>query len=70
MEELALSRKELKAIGVNINQITKAFHSSGNDNAKAFYALKVAGRYEAVGTKVDALLVIVAQLAEIWLQRS
>jgi hypothetical protein len=70
MEELAQIRKELKAIGVNINQLTKAFHSSPNENAKAFYALKVAGRYEAVGIKVDALLSIVSQLAEKWLQRS
>ncbi|MEO6521018.1 MAG: mobilization protein [Mucilaginibacter sp.] len=70
MEELALIRKELKAIGVNINQLTKAFHSNPNENAKAFYALKIAGRYEVVGTKIDALLVIVSQLAEKWLQRS
>ncbi|GAB2683477.1 hypothetical protein GCM10027037_00390 [Mucilaginibacter koreensis] len=70
MEELALVRKELKAIGVNINQITKAFHSSRNESAKSFYALKVAERYEIVGKKVDGLLEIVAQLAEKWLQKS
>ncbi|WP_345954659.1 plasmid mobilization relaxosome protein MobC [Mucilaginibacter sp. PAMB04168] len=70
MEELALVRKELKAIGVNINQITKAFHSSRNESSKSFYALKVAERYETVGKKVDVLLEIVSQLAEKWLQRS
>ncbi len=70
MEELALIRKELKAIGVNINQLTKAFHSNPNEAAKAFYAQKIAARYETVGAKVDELLVIVSQLAERWLQRS
>ncbi|EHQ27491.1 plasmid mobilization protein [Mucilaginibacter paludis] len=70
MEELALIRKELKAIGVNINQLTKAFHSSTSDDTRAFYALKIANRYETVGAKVDELLVIVSQLAEKWLQRS
>jgi hypothetical protein len=70
MEELSLIRKELKSIGININQLTKKFHGTSNESGKAFYALKVAGLYNNVGLKVDELLLIVSKLAEKWLQKS
>jgi hypothetical protein len=69
MEELALIRKELKAIGHNINQLTKKYHSTPDENSKAFYTLKVAELYKVVDGKVDKLLVIVSKLALKWLQR-
>ncbi|GAA3984645.1 hypothetical protein GCM10022246_40470 [Pedobacter ginsengiterrae] len=37
MEELALIRKELKSIGININQQTLHFHISENPTERAFY---------------------------------
>ena len=40
MEELALIRKELKAIGININQQTYHFHISENSNERAFFVNK------------------------------
>lgn len=70
MEEMALIRKELKAIGININQLTRSFNQDKAGTHQAFYVLKVAGQYQLVGEKVDRLLVLVAQLAEQWLQRS
>jgi len=69
MEELALIRKELKAIGININQITRSFNQDKLETKRAFYTLKVAEQYNLVNRKVDRLLEIIAQLAEKWLQK-
>lgn len=69
MEELALIRKELKAIGININQQTHRFHTSQSESERAFYALKTAQLYQEVGAKVDELLSIISKLAQKWLQK-
>lgn len=68
MEELALIRKELKAIGVNINQQTHRFHTSETEAQRAFYVRQTAQLYQHVGAKVDELLTIVSKLAWKWLQ--
>lgn len=70
MEEMALIRKELKAIGININQITRSFNQDKAGTHREFYVLKVADLYKKVDEKVDRLLGIISQLAEKWLQRS
>ena len=70
MEELALIRKELKAIGININQQTKFFHTSRNEAERAYYVNRTALLYHRVEPKVDRLLTIVSQLAQQWLPRS
>jgi hypothetical protein len=67
MEELASIRKELKAIGHNINQLTRNFHIAKHDGQKNFFIIKVADRYEKVEEKVDRLLVIISQLSAKWL---
>lgn len=69
MEELALIRKELKAIGININQITRTFNQDKAETHRAFYVMKVADLYKNVDERVDKLLVIISQLAETWLQK-
>lgn len=70
MEEMALIRKELKAIGININQLTRGFNQDKSGKFQAFYLSEALAQYQMVGDKVDRLLVIIAQLAEKWLQRS
>jgi hypothetical protein len=70
MEQLALIRKELKAIGININQQTRFFNSSKSDTQRVFYATRTAQLYKQVDAKVDELLAIVSRLAEKWLQDS
>ena len=70
MEELATIRKELKAIGVNINQQTKYFHTSDNDAQRAFYVLKTTELYKGIDTKVERLLTLISEMAEKWLQKS
>jgi hypothetical protein len=69
MEELTSIRKELKAIGVNINQITHSFHIAQTDNQKNYQAMRAAEEYKKVGAKVDQLLNIVSQLSKKWLQK-
>lgn len=69
MEELAMIRKELKAIGVNINQITRSFNQDRAETHRAFHVLKVADLYKKADEKVDRLLVIISKLAEKWLQK-
>jgi hypothetical protein len=70
MEELALIRKELKSIGVNINQQTRYFNSSRSDAQRSFYGMKTLELYKQVNPKVDSLLEIVSRLAQKWLQGS
>ncbi|CAM4207702.1 mobilisation protein (MobC) [Pedobacter westerhofensis] len=70
MEELAVIRKELRAIGININQITKAFHSDKRENMQLLQVSKVVRLYEKVDGKTDTLLVMINSLAERWLPRS
>ncbi|MEQ7801967.1 plasmid mobilization relaxosome protein MobC [Pedobacter sp. ASV1-7] len=68
MEELALIRKELRAIGVNINQITRSFNQDRSNTKRAFYTLKAADQYQKIDAKVDELLIIISKLAGKWLQ--
>lgn len=69
MEEMALIRKELKAIGININQITRTFNQDKAETQRAFYVMKVADLYKNVDERVEKLLVIISQLAQKWLQK-
>lgn len=69
MEELALIRKEIKSIGVNINQQTHRFHTSTSDTEKSFHSIKTAETYKSIEPKIDRLMVLLSKLAERWLQR-
>jgi hypothetical protein len=70
MEELTSIRKELKSIGININQVTKNFNSTSSEAQRGFYVLKTADLYKKVDAKVDRLLTLVSQLTQKWLQKS
>lgn len=69
MDELTSIRKELKSIGININQQTKYFHTSDDDMQRAFYASKTSELYKGIDAKVDRLLILISQLTEKWLQK-
>lgn len=70
MEQLALIRRELKAIGININQQTRYFHQSRSEAQRNFYALRTAELYCEVGEQTEELLRIVNALALKWLPGS
>ncbi|OOQ61545.1 hypothetical protein [Mucilaginibacter pedocola] len=69
MEELALVRKELKAIGININQLTKGYHIASKKQQPTNYIMaEVVKLYRQVDGKTEDLLHIINQLAQKWLQ--
>lgn len=67
MEELARLRTEIRAIGVNINQITRHFNTYPAPHQKAMYAKMAFHEYQAVQPKVDELLSIISKLSLKWL---
>lgn len=69
MEELALIRKEIKSIGVNINQQTHRFHVSTTETERSFHTIKTSETYKSIEPKIDRLMVIISKLAERWLQK-
>ncbi|SKC85086.1 plasmid mobilization relaxosome protein MobC [Ohtaekwangia koreensis] len=56
--ELTAIRKELKAIGNNINQITRYFHGTAIPSQKIFEALKILEEYKKISGKIDKLLTV------------
>lgn len=69
MEEMALIRKEIKSIGVNINQQTHSFHISQNPIERSFHSSKTAETYKAIEPKIERLMDLISKLAEKWLQK-
>ena len=67
MEQLSAIRKELHAVGININQITRQFNIYSDFEHRMFFATGAAEKYEKVGAKVDELLVLIAKLSQKWL---
>jgi len=67
--ELSAIRKELNAIGNNINQITRYFHGTDIPNQKMFHALKVVDEYKKVESKVGQLLEMMETITKTWLQK-
>lgn len=69
MEELISIKKELNAIGVNINQVTHFFHTAESGEQRMFQVLKIAEQYSKVDGKVERLLELVSEVAKKWLQK-
>lgn len=69
MEEMALIRKEIKAIGININQQTHKFHISETPMERSFHHIKTTDEYKRIEPKIDRLLAIISKLAQRWLQK-
>jgi hypothetical protein len=67
--ELALIRKELNAIGININQITRHFHGADTANQKIIQAIKVVEEYKKVGHKLDRVMDVTSEITKKWLQK-
>lgn len=62
LEELARIREELRAIGVNINQVTRHF----NGSQRPLLAQQALAQYQRVEAKVGLLLTLISQLAKKW----
>ena len=69
MEVLSSIQKELRSIGININQVTRHFNSSSSETQKMFHSMRIAEQYDQVGIRVDQVLSIISQIAKQWLQK-
>ena len=67
MEELANLRGQIRAIGVNINQITRLFNTYPEPRRKEFYAKTAFNEYLQIEPKIDRLLEIISKLSKQWL---
>lgn len=67
LEELAALRSEIKAIGVNINQITRYFNTYSEDKRKQFYAKVGLIQFIQMEAKIDKLLELISKLCKKWL---
>ena len=67
MEELAALRAEIRAIGININQVTRLFNTYPEPRKKEFYAKIAFKEYLRIETKIELLLAIITKLSKKWL---
>ena len=67
LEELSRVRAEIRAIGVNINQITKQFHTYPEPFRKATYASMAFQEYKNMQTRIESIYLIVGKLSQKWL---
>ncbi|WP_127127872.1 plasmid mobilization relaxosome protein MobC [Pseudoflavitalea rhizosphaerae] len=68
MEQLAAIRGEIKAIGININQMAKLFNTYTEPQIKAFYAKIGYKEYLRLESKVDEVLSLISKLGKKWLR--
>jgi len=61
--ELAGIRKELKAIGININQVTRYFNSKSIPADKVYDVLVILDEYKKVDAKVELVYALMGELS-------
>ena len=66
VEELASVREELRAIGVNINQITRHFNASTGAHRRVLLSHQALEQYQKMEQKVNLLLSLISKLARRW----
>lgn len=67
MEELAALRGEIKAIGININQVVRSFNSYTEPRKREFYAKVAFDQYNGLNKKIDQVFEIISKLSKKWL---
>ena len=70
MQELSATRKEIKAIGVNINQITRLFNTYSEPKSKEFFARIAFQKYSGLQPSIEKVLSIISNLSKRWLSES
>jgi ABC-type transport system substrate-binding protein len=69
MEILITIQQELKAIGININQVTRQLNGSISEGQRWYHIKRATIYYKQVDNKVSLLLTLISQLAKSWLQK-
>ncbi|MBX2924754.1 MAG: hypothetical protein KF746_21310 [Chitinophagaceae bacterium] len=68
MEELTRIRKELNAIGTNVNQAVKQIHKTIDKSKTLLLGIEVSDRLRQVEDQNNKLFPVISQLAKKWLQ--
>ena len=66
--ELAAVRKEIQAIGININQVTRRFHREQSAESRLLRAMELTTLFQQADGKITELFTIISRIAERWLQ--
>ena len=69
-DELAAIRKELRSIGININQSTHYLHSTQVPVQKIRYAEQISQEYQKVNVKIEQVLMVIANVQKKWSSKS
>lgn len=66
IEEISLVRKEVQAIGININQVARHFHREDAAEAKVALAIEICECYRQADQKITQLLTLISKISETW----
>jgi hypothetical protein len=66
LNELIKIRKELNAIGININQVTHAFHIADSQTQKLSQAMGIIKQYSTVCEKIEQLWTLITEISKQW----
>ncbi|UPK68039.1 plasmid mobilization relaxosome protein MobC [Chitinophaga filiformis] len=69
MEELVKVRKEMNAIGVNINQLARQINAAPDHAGKLLHTLALPSLLQQVSATTQQLIPTIEALAEKWLQK-
>lgn len=67
IEEVSKLRAEIRAIGINVNQITRYFNTYPEPARKITYAKMAFAEYILLQPKIEQILTIMKKLSEKWL---
>lgn len=69
MEELSAIRKELNAIGVNINQVTRRFNAEKTSEARLARVLEITHLFQQADLRLTEVITVISKIAEGWLPK-
>ncbi|NII26135.1 MobC family plasmid mobilization relaxosome protein [Pseudoflavitalea sp. X16] len=68
MEQLVILRKELNAIGNNLNQIAKALNTPAEKKRQPVPTTAIIEQIQALGADMQPIYSLIARLSKVWLQ--
>lgn len=67
LEELSSIRTQLRGIALNVNQVTRKFHSADHEFTALSQVQELIRLYQLSDQKVNELFSVIAQISERWL---
>lgn len=69
MEELSAIRRELHAIGVNINQVTRRFHTQKTPEGRLAAVLEITRLFQQADLRLTEVFTLISKIADGWLPK-